>query len=50
MVCHKETYEKLLNEQKIESIGFKLNNSDGKDDEELEEDELLNESIKGKIE
>jgi hypothetical protein len=47
MVCHKETYEKLLNEQKIESIGFKLNGSDK--DEGEEEDEILNESIKGKI-
>lgn len=62
MVCHKETYEKLLNEQKskyqikdklnlfnlciVESIGFKLNNSDK---DENEEDEILNESIKGKI-
>jgi len=64
MVCHKETYEKLLNEQKskyykiellnisyffciVESIGFKLNGSDK--DEGEEEDEILNESIKGKI-
>ena len=31
----------------VESIGFKLNNSD-KDDEN-EDDEILNESIKGKI-
>ena len=32
----------------VESIGFKLNNSDGK--EELDDMELNNESAKGKIE
>ena len=64
MVCHKETYEKLLNEQKskyyieshinnpyicvVESIGFKLNGSENNENPE-DKDEILNESMKGKI-
>ena len=63
MVCHKETYEKLLNEQKskyqhhlinlvllciVESIGFKLNGTEDNENPE-DKDELLNESMKGKI-
>jgi hypothetical protein len=28
MVCHKDLYEKVINEKKIESCGFKLNEDD----------------------